>query len=106
MQNELDNYTTNLRKLKFLMGWNKGEHIGGWTKGMNWMKGILGVISLDWCRFSDRRGSCEIFVVVEEWHAPKGETSDIHLVAVFHSMRNQFLQVNPMHISDVSSVDF
>jgi hypothetical protein len=45
-------------------------------------------------------------VVVEERHARKGETSDLHSVVVFHSMRNQFLQVNPMHIFDVSSVDF
>jgi hypothetical protein len=48
---ELDNYTTNLKKLKFLMGWNKGEHIGGWTTRHELDGRDLEGILLDWCRF-------------------------------------------------------
>jgi hypothetical protein len=54
---------------------------------------------------SDRWGSHEICVVDEELHVRKGETSDVHSCVVFRLMRNQFLQVNLVHIFYVSSGD-
>jgi hypothetical protein len=59
---------------------------------------------------SDRRrrrggGGREICVVVEELHTRKGDTSGLHSFDVFHSTRNQFLQVNCVHIIYVSFDD-